>query len=698
MTAAEALYGYSAGLEVLPFEKRLSPLDTSDLSARILGASGKVAFLPLQLHDDANLVRFSQYTSVQEVVLDVVPQLADAGYLTVVKTHPGSKWRPQSRTAFALARAALQPWAESVVWLDSTTATYDNSRLMSIADLVVTVNSSVGFEALYFDKTVAVLGEAAYKPAGLFPDLGSVIAGSFDLDAYRNGIGLLRRFMLGGYLAADDVRTDPSAFHDILLTIDAAHRTHGADARAVAGAIYDSLSLARQHRARARMIGGDSVPGVGEFGAPSTAETPATQRATGASGQEHPAVARAAQRTIGTMRPTDITALRAALAGTFADRRSAEHFVRTIGIVDDEFYLATYGDVARAGKDPVAHWTRHGINEGRKPRAGLVFTSVGELIDVLCRACEPVLAGNDRGALDRFSQAERRRRLDDVRAAIETGSKKVAVVAHLYYRDLVPEILESLANIPEPFDLIVTMPDWGNKTIVECVRARFPRAIFYPASNRGRDIGPFTDVLPLLIDCGYDAVLHLQTKAGYFHAGRLRRDLGQVWRREALEALLGSRERVADILGMLRADPTVREIGPEPHYLSLSQYPYHDDGDLAGTLLGQAPADGFFAGTMFWARPDVFRPLVGEEGLSLESFAEETGVNDGALAHLVERMFGHAALRDGGRILGAPVDPAAPLVSSLHPLSTTIHKHLETALAARLECQHSERRGSLMWT
>ncbi|MGO4435248.1 hypothetical protein AB4Y88_18745, partial [Paenarthrobacter sp. RAF9] len=149
MTAAETLYGYSANIEALPYEQQFLPLEGGDWPARVLGTARKIAFLPLQLHDDANLLRFSKYETVEDVVLDVVPKLAAAGYLTVIKTHPGAKIRQQSNLAFSLARAALRPWADDVVWLDATKAEYKNAQLVALADLVVTVNSSVGFESLY---------------------------------------------------------------------------------------------------------------------------------------------------------------------------------------------------------------------------------------------------------------------------------------------------------------------------------------------------------------------------------------------------------------------------------------------------------------------------------------------------------------------------------------------------------------------
>lgn len=700
MTAAEALYGYSGNVEALPYEQQFLPLDGGDWSARILASTQKIAFLPLQLHDDANLLHFSKYETVEDVVLDVVPKLAAAGYLTVIKTHPDAKSRHQSQAAFSLARAALRPWADDVVWLDATKAVYNNAQLAALADLVVTVNSSVGFESLYYDKVVSVLGDAVYKPTGLFPDLDEAISDVFDLPTYLHGIGLLRRFMLGGYMASDAVRGSFAAFQSIAVTIDAARRGHDDDPSAIAKRMYQAFSLAREHLTRERMVRGGSVPGSNEFGVPVlTARQPLAIDPTSIkiSITEFTGPAR---RLIALSGAVDAGSFRNVLRTGFADPETAEKYIRAAGIVDETFYLATHGDVAKAGSDPVHHWARFGLREGRMPRHGLNVGSADRLVDELVASAEPLFDGIDGFPdfpLDTDTEARRQTSLATIRDGLGKRVNKIAVVAHLYYRDLVPETLQYLANIPEGFDLVVTMPDWGNGQIVELVRAVYPDALLYPAVNRGHDIGPFLDVLPMVLEHDYDVILHLQSKTDYLHDGRLRRDLGDLWRGEALDALLGTPERVAAILDAFRTEPAVHEVGPQPYYLALAKYPYDDGGELGESLLGATPSEGFFAGRMFWTRPEVLRPLVGPGALTLTSFAEENGQDFGALIHVVERLFGHAALADGGVILGAPVDPAEPLVTGLQPLAVTIHEHMEDALAAKQAARKARAGGALAW-
>lgn len=188
-----------------------------EITARLRDAD-RIAFLPLQLFDDANLLRFSSYESLTAVVMDVVPKLAERGYTTLIKPHPASPYRAGAMLANANALSALMPWKDQVIWCEYPEPVPSNS-LATIANLVITVNSSVGFESLYFDKSVVVLGDAVYKPKDLFPTLNQVLSDRFDRTTYLEGIGLLRNFMVGGYLQHGDLLRDTAAFMDRVGTI-----------------------------------------------------------------------------------------------------------------------------------------------------------------------------------------------------------------------------------------------------------------------------------------------------------------------------------------------------------------------------------------------------------------------------------------------------------------------------------------------
>jgi len=211
LSAEEARFGYTPS----PFSKEYEDLRKVTKNVK------KIAFLPLQVFDDANLLRFSKYNKLSEVVLDIVPKLSDKGYVTIIKPHPSSKYRPGSFQENAIARKALDPWNKSIIWCNEETR-ITNPEFYSLSDIVVTVNSSVGFEALYFDKTVTVLGDAVYKPKDVFPSLEESMSGNFDHKKYLDHIGLIRQFVLNGYLQNHALCTNPRAFFQKLKWVDQA--------------------------------------------------------------------------------------------------------------------------------------------------------------------------------------------------------------------------------------------------------------------------------------------------------------------------------------------------------------------------------------------------------------------------------------------------------------------------------------------
>lgn len=700
MSRQEAMLAYSQSIEAKPYAQQFQPLP-GDLVHRVSRAE-KLAFLPLQLFDDANLLRFSPYETLSDVVLDVVPKLAAAGYTTIITPHPATKHRPQGAYTTSLAKAALSEWAERVIWLEPGAERPENSQLIALSDVVLTVNSSVGFEALYFDKPVVVLGSAVYKPRDLFPTLDDFLAGRFDHAAYLEGIGWLRRFFLGGYLQSQRVRTDASTFERLVGLIDRLYRLHGDDPVAVAKGFWQVTSPSTQTYAESLAFAGKSEPGSQEFGPPSNIAkhgTPSQPEIIPSSIHWIPVVRRL-------LAHGGFDAIEAFTEWLLESVRTPSGFETVVvagKILNPEHYLDLYPDVKKAGIDPLVHYLLHGFNEKRCPQRRLSGLTREELVEKLCEAAVFLLKSDSNPLgiypLEANESALRDKDLAQARSNLAQSSRRIAVVAHLYYRDLVPEILERLRVIPEAFDLIVTLPTWGTRRIEAMVRESYPDALFYHAANRGRDIGPFVDLLPMLIDKNYDTVLKIQTKRGYYVSGKLRSELGDLWREEAFDALLGSQNRVGAILDAFRSQPDLTMVGPEPHYLGLEDYPYHDQGMLAQLVLGEVDveAKGFFAGTMFWVRPRCLRPLVDTLDLSITSFAPETGANDGTLAHLIERLFGHAAGADG-RVMAAVIDPYILLSESPEPLAIKMHERMEQALKdKRVRLTQTGKRGALAW-
>jgi lipopolysaccharide biosynthesis protein len=223
---------------------------------------------------------------------------------------------------------------------------------------------------------------------------------------------------------------------------------------------------------------------------------------------------------------------------------------------------------------------------------------------------------------------------------------RFVVALHLFYPALWPEFAAHLAAIATPFRLIVTTPI-GDPTFHAAIRARFPDATIAVMANRGRDIGPF---LQLLHDGHFDrddliCKLHGKQTAPAGH----RALFGHVWRRVSLIDLAGSEAVVARILATFDRDATIGMIGsprfrlPDGRSSIDAAWGINREATLAlAERVGILPADfrlDYFAGSMFWVRRPVLDP-VRTLGLTIADFPPETGARDGELQHACERLFG----------------------------------------------------------
>lgn len=119
-------------------------------------------FLPLQVHDDSQILLHSPRFSDMPAVVDFCARgvaafnAAHGGNLKlVIKEHPSD----YGRIDYAKLRARHPDLA--------FTRTSDTRELIAKAQAVITVNSTVGIEALLYLKPVVTLGDAFYNVPGL---------------------------------------------------------------------------------------------------------------------------------------------------------------------------------------------------------------------------------------------------------------------------------------------------------------------------------------------------------------------------------------------------------------------------------------------------------------------------------------------------------------------------------------------------
>lgn len=311
-------------------------------------------------------------------------------------------------------------------------------------------------------------------------------------------------------------------------------------------------------------------------------------------------------------------------AASLGDRKPIEHYVTT-GLAldlqpspafDPAYYLETNPDVAAAGQPAFAHFMEHG----------------------------------------RF---ERRRGLDPKAKAV---AGRFAIVLHLFYLDLLPEIESYLKPLEGMVDILVSVPRERRALFEPIVKTAFPSATVVPVENRGRDIGALFELAGQIDLSGYTAVCKLHTKKGITE-----RD---VWRHMMLRCLVGSPAIVEQICDAFRASGDLWVVGPADFHISTRRFIGPNAKGVLSLFAEMYPHAwpdfdwGFFAGTMFWFRPAAIERLSAAIGKAqapghAHAFDEERLANDGGVAHSIERLFLVACAIEGklvGRVAYEPGD------------------------------------------
>ncbi len=219
---------------------------------------------------------------------------------------------------------------------------------------------------------------------------------------------------------------------------------------------------------------------------------------------------------------------------------------------------------------------------------------------------------------------------------------KVAVVLHLFYADLWPEIRTVLKSLPLAFDLIVTtVPE--RDALVEAIRADFPSATIRVVENRGRDVRPFLLLLEEGALDAYDCVCKIHGKKSLH--GLKRNPYGEIWRRRLLFDLLCAEGTMAAAVERFEREPGLGLLGPEAFRVAgaeIADFYWRKNWERVAWLLERLGIDparvepDFFAGTMFWVRPKALAPL--RKLVLSRDFEPDRGRTDGALEHAVERV------------------------------------------------------------
>jgi lipopolysaccharide biosynthesis protein len=214
----------------------------------------------------------------------------------------------------------------------------------------------------------------------------------------------------------------------------------------------------------------------------------------------------------------------------------------------------------------------------------------------------------------------------------------VAIVIHLYYVDIWMEIQSYLERVKIGYDLFITVTDnLTEKELVHIIKEN-PNANIYLTDNRGRDVLPFLHIMSLIGLDKYKYICKLHTKKS------ISNDNGDVWRKLLYYDLIGSDMIVKKILETFTEHNKVGQITGKNVVLDSIKYDFNNNltvqhlSKMSNTNFSEKYE--FSAGTMFWIRPEILKPIITLLQENKLKFENESGQTDNTLAHAVERFFG----------------------------------------------------------
>ncbi len=235
--------------------------------------------------------------------------------------------------------------------------------------------------------------------------------------------------------------------------------------------------------------------------------------------------------------------------------------------------------------------------------------------------------------------------------------EKIAVQCHIYYVDLLEEILEQLKYIPYSYDLFLSTDSNEKKQEIEMILKKYEISCvsILVHKNIGRDVLPMLIQMKPVIE-NYTYFLHLHTKKSKTLTG------GTEWRKYLYYHLLGSKDNLLEILSLFHENKHLGLLYPTPHPSSFYQL-VNPKGSIGGNqrMLEQLfqtldiPLEDikmdmtFPTGTMFWSRTEAIKDLFFK--FDEKQFSSEDGQLDGTYAHAVERCFDALAKKNGFEVI-----------------------------------------------
>ena len=227
------------------------------------------------------------------------------------------------------------------------------------------------------------------------------------------------------------------------------------------------------------------------------------------------------------------------------------------------------------------------------------------------------------------------------------NTTKIAVQVHIFYENLLREIINKINNIPVKFDLFITTTSLNKSKIIDIYIKSNSKANKFEikiVENKGRDVLPFLNQMKTVIK-NYKYICHIHSKIS-----QNSQKFGNNWRIYLYNNLLGDKKIILDILSQFENFENLGFIFPENYYRIkilknnkrrldtnrrymnyLLKKLFFNKRYEVGSLLD------FPAGNMFWARVSAIYQIF---DLDInDKIPDEKGQIDNTILHGIERIW-----------------------------------------------------------
>lgn len=239
------------------------------------------------------------------------------------------------------------------------------------------------------------------------------------------------------------------------------------------------------------------------------------------------------------------------------------------------------------------------------------------------------------------------------------ANKKIALILHIYYEDLIEYCFGYASSMPETSHIYVTTNSQTKKELIEAVfhKGNWAKVDVMVIQNRGRSesallLGTKDFVM------GYDYVCFAHDKKSLRAELNIR---GEAFSYKCFENVLKNKIYVENIIYTFEENPRLGLLAPPPPNFA-DLYPlmekddwgpnYENTRKLAERLgltvdldPGKEPIAPF--GTMFWFRPKAMEPLFAENWEYTDFPSEPMKEVDGTILHAIERIYPFVVQQEG---------------------------------------------------